>query len=439
MKRWCITVVAMLCVGLLVPSVVFAAGQTDEDTVQPAQSQMGKEAPEFAALVASGDLPPLEERIPEEPYVEEVYESIGKYGGTINRTWTGPDDKLNVGKMSHDWLVRLDRTATVVEPNVAESWEISEDFTAYTFKIRKGMKWSDGVPFTVDDVIFYWDHVITNPEVYYGGDVDWWYKSPGSGNPCTVEKVDDLHFRLTFDDPYPTFLFNLATNYGDFFGPPHYLKTILPEFVGQEAVQKMADEEGYASIKDFLKWKLKYPFIWPEYPVIRAWVAASDPRAGERFVTKRNPYYWKVDPEGNQLPYIDEVVYTFVQDKEMVNLQALAGQVDFQSRHLTGDNLSTFLENQDREDYRVVLNAVGFPGDCSGIVCNLTTPDPVLRSVFENKNFRIAVSYAMDREEILEQEFGIFDYETFKASLEQAESVLYLGDNLYGVLTGQGG
>ena len=400
MKRWVITAIAVICVAFLVPSFVFAAGQAEEGTQQKAAA-MTKEAPEFAALVASGDLPPLEDRLPDEPYVQPVYESIGKYGGTINRTWTGPDDKLGVGKMTHDWLVRLDDTATVVEPNVAESWEISDDFTTYTFKLRKGMKWSDGTPFNTDGVIFYWEHVITNPEVYYSGDVDWWYKSPGSGEPCTVEKVDDLHFRLTFDDPYPTFLFNMATNYGDFFGPPHYLKTILPEFAGAEAVQAMADKEGYASVKDFLKWKLKYPFIWSEYPVIRAWIPVNSPR-DERFVTRRNPYYWKVDPEGNQLPYIAEVAYNFVQSKEMVNLQALAGQVDFQSRHMTGDNLSTFLENQEGMDYRVVLNAVGFPGDCTGIVCNLTSPDPVLNEIFGDKNFRIAVSYAMDRDEMIE-------------------------------------
>ena len=401
MKKWLSFAVTILCVSLLVPSVVFAAGQADDDKTQTPGGTMGKQAPELAALVASGDLLPLEQRLPDEPYVQPVFENIGKYGGTLNRAWTGPDDKLGVGKMTHDWLVRLDSTATIVEPNVAESWEISEDFTTYTFKLRKGMKWSDGTPFVADDVIFYWEHVITNPEVYYTGDVDWWYKSPASGNPCTVEKVDDIHFRLTFDDPYPTFLFNLATNYGDFFGPPEYLKTILPEFAGEAAVQAMADEEGYASMKDFLKWKLKYPFIWPEYPQIRAWIPVTGPRE-ERLVTQRNPFYWKVDPEGNQLPYINEVVYTFVQSKEMVNLQALAGQVDFQQRHLTGDNLSTFLENQDRENYRVVLNAVGFPGDCTAIVCNLTTPDPVLRKIFEDKNFRIAISYAMDREEMIE-------------------------------------
>lgn len=401
MKKCCIRVAAMVCIGLLVPLAVFAAGQTDADTAQPAQSQMSKEAPELAALVASGDLPPLEERIPEEPYIQQVYENIGRYGGTINRTWTGPDDKFGVGKMTHDWLVRLNETATDVEPNVVESWDISDDFTTYTFKLRKGMKWSDGTPFTVDDVLFYWNHVITNPEVYYANDVDWWYKSPVSGNPCTVDKVDDLHFSLTFDDAYPTFLFNMATNYGDFFGHQGYLKTILPEFAGEEAVQKMADDEGYASVKDFLKWKIKYPFIWPEIPTIRAWMPANSPRE-ERYVQKRNPYYWKVDPEGNQLPYIDEVVYTYVQDKELVNLQALAGQVDFQSRHMKGENLSTFLENQEREDYRIVLNAVGFPGDATGIVCNLTTPDPVLREIFHKTDFRIGVSYAMDREEMIE-------------------------------------
>jgi len=367
----------------------------------PAEEPMMREAPDLAAMVASGELPPLEERIPANPYVQQVYGSIGQYGGTIHRAWTGPDDKLGVGKMTHDWLVRLDDSATIVEPNVAESWEISEDFTTYTFKLREGMKWSDGTPFTADNVIFYWDHVLTNPEVFYDGDTPWQYRSPVSGEPARVEKVDDLHFRMTFDDPYPTLIWNMATMFGDFFGPIPYLESILPEFVGEAAVQAMADEEGYASIKDFLKWKLKYPFIWAEYPQIRAWIPVNDPR-GEQLITKRNPYYWKVDPDGNQLPYIDEVVYTFVQDKELVNLQALAGQVDFQSRHMTGANMSTFLENQGREDYRVVLNAPGVPGDCVGLTFNMSYEDAGLRAVFENKNFRLAVSHAMNREEMIE-------------------------------------
>jgi peptide/nickel transport system substrate-binding protein len=410
MKRRLGIVMMVFLLCLLIPSLAFArapqetpAGPDAEAApIEPmAEEVVAHEAPELAALVASGALPPLEERIPVDPYVQQVYESIGRYGGTLYRAWTGPDDKLGVGKMTHDWLVRLDDTATIVEPNVAESWEISADFTTYTFTLREGMKWSDGSAFTADGVIFYWDHVITNPDVFYDGDTPWWFLSPISGEPARVEKVDDLHFRMTFDDPYPTLLWNMATNYGDFFGPIPYLKSILPEFAGDAAVQAMADKEGYASIKDFLKWKLKYPFIWPEYPQIRAWIPVNDPR-GQQLITRRNPYYWKVDPEGNQLPYIDEVVYNFVQDKELVNLQALAGQVDFQSRHMTGANLSTFLENQDRENYRVVLNAPGVPGDCVGLTFNMAIEDAGLREVFENKNFRLAVSYAMDREEMIE-------------------------------------
>ena len=401
MKRWLRVALTVFCASLLVPSFVFATGGRDDVSGQGPGIGMTREAPEFAAMVADGVLPPLEERIPVEPYVQQVYGNIGRYGGTINRAWTGPDDKLGVGKMTHDWLVRLDDTATTVEPNVAESWEISDDFTTYTFKLREGMKWSDGTPFTTDGVIFYWDHVLTNPEVFYDGDTPWWYLSPLSGEPAVVEKVDDLHFRMTFTDPYPTLLWNMATTYGDFFGPIPYLQSILPEFAGEDAVQAMADEEGYASIKDFLKWKLKYPFIWAEYPQIRAWIPVNDPR-GEQLITRRNPYYWKVDPEGNQLPYIDEVVYTFVQDKELVNLQALAGQVDFQSRHMAGDNMSTFLENQDRENYRVVLNAPGVPGDCVGLTFNMTVEDEGLRAVFEDKNFRLGVSHAMDRQEMIE-------------------------------------
>jgi peptide/nickel transport system substrate-binding protein len=216
-----------------------------------------------------------------------------------------------------------------------------------------------------------------------------------------VRKVDDLRFSMTFDEPNPMFLFNVAANRSWLFAQPEWLKTILPAYIGEEAAQAMADAEGFAGISDMLVWKLKYPYMWPGIPTIRAWMPVNSPRE-QRYVWTRNPYYWKVDPEGNQLPYIGEVVHTFVQDREVANLQALTGQVDFQNRHMSSDNLTTFLENQDRENYRIVLNAATVPGNTSALTFNLTTPDEALRSIFQNTDFRIGVSYAMDRDEMIQ-------------------------------------
>lgn len=392
----------LACVGLLVPALAFASGQMDQGPGDAAPEAMTREAPALAALVESGELPPLEERIPVNPYVQEVVDGIGKYGGTLRRVFTGPGDRIGLGKVTHEWLVVLDETATTVVPNVAESWEISPDFTTYTFTLRDGMKWSDGTPFTVDDIIFYWENVITDPNVMYdGGGVPAWWRSPVSDNPATVTKVDRLRFRATFDDPNPMFLFNLAASRSELFGQEEWLKTILPSYIGEEAAQAMAEEEGFAGISDMLVWKLKYPYMWPGVPTLRAWIPTNSPRE-ERYIWTRNPYYWKVDPEGNQLPYIDEVIHTFVQDREVANLQALTGQVDFQNRHMSAANLTTFLENQDRENYRVVLNAPTVPGDCTAITFNMTTEDEVLRSIFEERDFRIGVSYAMDRDEMIQ-------------------------------------
>ena len=402
MKRWIGVALTFFCAGTLVPSFVFAGAQADQEPERAAVSESTREAPGLEALVASGDLPPLEERLPKKPYIQEVVEGIGKYGGTLRRVFTGPGDRIGLGKVTHEFLIVLDDTATTVAPNVAESWEISPDFTTYTFKLREGMKWSNGAPFTVDDIIFYWDNVITDPNVMYdGGGVPAWWRSPVSDTPATVRKVDDVRFSMTFDEPYPTFLFNVAANRGLLFAEIEWLKTILPKYIGEAAAQAMADKEGFAGISDMLVWKLKYPYMWPEIPTIRAWVAANSPRE-QRYVWIRNPYYWKVDPDGNQLPYINEVVHTFVQDAEVANLQALTGQVDFQNRHMSAANLTTFLENQDRENYRVVLNAPTIPGDTTAITFNMTTPDEVLRSIFESRDFRIGVSYSMDRDQMIQ-------------------------------------
>lgn len=401
MKRWLRIALTIICVGVLAPAAVLATGEAEE-TAEPVETGMAHEAPELAAMVASGELPPLDERIPTDPYVQEMVDDIGKYGGTLRRVFTGTGDRIGLGKVTHEWLVVLDDTATNVVPNVAESWEISSDFTTYTFKLREGMKWSDGTPFTTDDIIFYWEHVMTDPDVMYdGGGVPAWWRSPVSDNPATLRKVDDLRFSATFDDPNPMFLFNMASSRSEMFGQEEWLKTILPGYIGEAAAQAMADEEGFAGISDMLVWKLKYPYMWPGIPTIRAWMPVNSPRE-ERYVWTRNPYYWKVDADGNQLPYIGEVVHSFVQDREVANLQALTGQVDFQNRHMNAENLTTFLENQDRENYRVVLNAPAVPGDVTTITFNMTTPDEVLRSVFEEKDFRIGVSYAMDRDEMVQ-------------------------------------
>lgn len=391
----------LVIAGLLIATPVSVAGQTEDVPGTAGGAAATGEAPEIAALVAAGELPPRAQRLPTNPYVQEVVDGIGNYGGTLRRVFTGPRDRIGLGKVTHEFLVVLNEEASGVEPNVAESWEISDDFTSYTFQLREGMRWSNGAPFTADDIIFYWENVITDPNVMYdGGGVPAYWRSPVSDTPATVTKLDDYRFRMTFAEPNPTFLFNIAANRSLIFAEEEWLKTILPGYIGEAAAAAMAEEEGFAGISDMLVWRLKYPYMWPGTPTLRAWVAVNSPRE-QRYVMERNPYYWKVDAAGNQLPYIGEVIHTFVQDREVANLQALTGQVDFQNRHMNNANLTTFLENQDRENFRVVLNAPTVPGNTTALTFNLTTEDLVLRSIFESIDFRIGVSHSMDREEMI--------------------------------------
>ena len=191
----------------------------------------------LASLVSAGTLPPLEQRLPEKAdvMVEPVVDEIGRYGGNWTMAWTGPGDKWAVGQPSEEALFRFNKEGSGIEPNVAKNYEVNEDSTEFTIHLRKGMKWSDGVPFTADDVLFYWEHMLTKEtfgkkiyDAYYSVDPD-----TGEKALATVTKVDDYTFKVVHKYPSVQFLERVAIDNKWFFAPAHFHKTILPEFVGE--------------------------------------------------------------------------------------------------------------------------------------------------------------------------------------------------------------
>jgi peptide/nickel transport system substrate-binding protein len=368
-----------------------------------------KEAPQLAALVKEGKLPPVAERIGQDPLVVKPVHESGKYGGTWRRGFTGPADFWNGYRCcGHDKILFWDYTGNAVVPNVAKGWEVTEGGRTITIFLRRGMKWSDGHPFTADDFLFWYEDIYLNNELLPT-------KSPTmaiNGKPGVLEKIDDFTIRFRFPDPYYVFLDVLAgstplgghsyqgRNLMGGFAPKHYLKQFHPKYAGKEAVEQMAKALGYENWVSLMKFKNDWAFN-PELPTITAWKTVT-PINTPVWVLERNPYFYMVDPEGNQLPYIDKVVITLAENLEVLNLRAIAGEYDFQARHIDISKLPVFLENQQKGGYKVYLDPADHGCDTCLFFNQTYDTDPEIAKWLQNRDFRIALSLGIDRDQLNE-------------------------------------
>jgi peptide/nickel transport system substrate-binding protein len=360
------------------------------------------EAPILAERVKASNLPPVVDRLPSEPLVIVPPHQNGPYGGTWNRMGTGPQD-INIveARFAYEGLVRWGPKGKEILPNVAKKWEVSEGGKVFTFWLREGMRWSDGHPFTTDDIVFWRDEILLNKEITPV--VSRGFKR--GGVPVEVEKVSETVFRFRFSEPHGLFMKSLASGrgYECTKEPAHYLKKFLPNFVGQAYIDSLANDAGFDHWSPYFntlrEWRsVDLPRIWP-------WVIDIPPPARPA-VLVRNPYYWKVDPEGNQLPYIDRMTFE-VYDAETINFKAINGEMGMQGRHLLFDNFPLFMENREKGGYRVVQWMTSSGGSLL-IAPNLNHKDPVLRKLLEDRRFRIALSHAMNRDAVNEiAYFGI--------------------------------
>lgn len=357
------------------------------------------EAPKLAKLVKAGSLPSVEKRIPEAPVVVQPVERPGRYGGVWRRAYLGLSDLVGARRLLYDPLVRWSPDYKVV-PNLAASWEVDPKGATFTFHLVKGVRWSDGEPFTVDDIIFYFEDIIFNKELT--SSIPAWLTP--SGNPPKVSKIDDNSFRIEFDQPYSIFLERLASPEGMALvtKPKHYLKKFHKNYAKPEELEALIKERNANSwVKLFqdasdLQRSL---FVEKGLPSICAWVT-SVPAPAKRFIMERNPYYWKVDTQGNQLPYIDTIVHELQAESQTVVLKAIAGEIDMQGRLLGGmQNSILLLASLPQDKYKLVpktsTSSVGLL-----LAPNLNLKDPVMAKILGDSRFRIALSHAINRIEI---------------------------------------
>jgi len=414
-----VVVVAVLCGAIAAGALAQGAGKSTligklegPEVVTDAAKfpKTFNESPQLAAQVKAGKLPPVAERIGQDPLVIKPLHEIGKYGGAWRGGFTGPADFWNGYRCCSgpDHLMFWDYTGDRVTPNIARGLEMQDGGRTWVLSLRRGMKWSDGKPFTADDFVFWFEDIYRNKDLV---------PTPTAamainGKQGTVEKVDASTVKFKFPEPYFMFPDMLAgstdlaghawrgyVGLGSY-APAHYLKQFHPKYAGQAEVDKKTKDLKYDSwVRMFLNkndWSQN-----PDLPVISPWKTVS-PANTPTWTLERNPYSVYVDTAGNQLPYIDRVVLTLAENLEVINLRAIAGEYDWQQRHLDLGKLPVFLENQAKGNYKVYLD----PGDYGGdmvIKVNLNyDADPEIAKWFNTTDFRRALSLGIDRDQINE-------------------------------------
>jgi len=362
-------------------------------TPVPVVEEAAKEAPMLAEMVASGSLPPLEERIPSNPKVMPVMEESGKYGGTIRRGFKGVSDRWGPTKLNDRGLVWYDKDL-VNQPRIAESWEINEDASEWTFHLRPGMKYSDGSAFDSDSFKWSWENRYLNETLT---------PSPPSGlstgTPYVMGEMtfpDQYTFAIKYQDPKPMLLFALG-RWRDFWTPGEYMAQFHADFVDKAELDAKVTEAGFETWDQLFNDRL-YWYMSPDKPEVMPW-PAQNALSEELFLMERNPYFFATDPEGQQLPYLDKVTHRLFETNDVFNMWIVGGEIDFQARHVGIDNFTLYKESEAGGDYQVFL------GTAAGHVClqlNQTCKEPRMREFAQDRNVRIALSLAVDRDELNE-------------------------------------
>jgi len=356
-----------------------------------------QEAPVLAERVARGELPRVAERLPAKPAVTQPIHEVGRYGGTWRRLAVSSGDFSLTSRLGYEPFVRWDQAGRHVVPGVAERWEVLDGGRTYVFHVRSGMRWSDGHPFTSEDLRFFYEDVIQNEEITPVFPA--WLTL--DGEPVVIDTPDAHTVVFRFPQPYGVFLEFVAFQGSMVFYPKHYLRQFHPKYNDLDAILQMARE------REFDHWyqlfgQMATPLTNPGLPTLKPFVLKNDP-TDLRVIAERNPYYWKVDPEGNQLPYIDQIAFVMVANAEMLNFKAMTGETDFQARRIDSANYPVFMENREKGRYRVLRD---LQSGSTVIYVNPHSKDPALRGLLQDRRFRIALSVAIDRRELIDLIFS---------------------------------
>ena len=359
-------------------------------------------------------IPAVAERLPQEPLVIAPYQQIGQYGGVLDgiskATESGTSDLLAV---RHVNLTRFSDDLATVVPNVAKSWQWNDDFTVLAMSLRKGHKWSDGNDFTAEDVVFWYHNMLMDTSIIKSHKE----RFLSDGKPMQVEAVDETTVRFTLNAPMPSLPAMFAQDYAQPFQPKHLLEQFHPALNkdADKRAQELGFENGYAVINFYYgqsDWKdVPTPLLKDKAaaerlvkagytavaPTLESHIVVEDTLEGRRLVA--NPYFFQVDTAGNQLPYINEINEVFIGDEDIQVAKMIAGEIDYKTQAVNLPSAPVLLENKAQGNYSVTLR----PNiSLSTYAFNMTDKDLEKRAVFNDINFRRAMSVAIDRNKINE-------------------------------------
>jgi peptide/nickel transport system substrate-binding protein len=385
------------------------------------------EAPSLAALVAEGKLPPVEERLPEDPFVvgpgvlvvpEHLDWEVGEYsreGEVLRSVGNDPVWSYPCQHSQEHILACPPHHTGPITGNLVSSWSVNEDCTVYEFTLRKGLKWSDGVPVTTEDIRFTYEDVLMNTELTPVLASDLKAGAAPDGEPMGLEVLDDFTWRYTFAEPNGSrFLArlgmgNLWAAYSTFIRPKHYLQQFHIKYAKKEELEAKAVAAGLGA-GEWVRLFQDEGGNWGgmdcwhmveegRLPVLRAWIVKESPP--ELIVMERNPYYFKVDTEGKQLPYVERVEGVVVSDLESIPMTIVAGEVNFVRERLRHTDVALYKEHEAENDYKVVLDMV-YHNAPVALYFNMNTMDENWRQVVWQKEFRQAINAAIDYKEIID-------------------------------------
>lgn len=434
----------VLVLAMLTSMFAFAASAESADYAQ---------SPLLDSAVADGTLPTVDDRLPDTPKLvhevldEDLEYEIGTFGGTFSLYTTSVAWSDYVFAGCNEALLSMSSiNSGEILPNIVEDYAVNDDNTVFTFTLRKGLKWSDGAPVTMDDFMFAYNDYILNEELTPIISANMRSGGKSDGTPMVLEAVDDWTFTVTFDQPYGGFLVYLSikgwSGYTDMLKPAHFLKQFHINYAEEchgsveayyEFIAPFAKVIGYDDPSaesvwtyvfnaiDMTNWEVSDPadaLLTEQFagltdsncPGLYPFIMKSD--ANGVTIYERNPYYFKVDEAGQQLPYFDYIECRYVDNDETAQIESLAGNYTFFSA--TSELVTMVLEGQIKGDYTVYqrpnhnchaaiqLNAT-YGLNADGSVKDDDT-SKAWQEVVNDIRFRQALCYAIDGDELNESE-----------------------------------
>ena len=356
------------------------------------------ESPLLSKMVKNGKLPPVESRLPQTPRVIDFAGrnlEIGKFGGTLKMLMARAKDARQMTVYGYARLLIYKPKTFEFQPDILQSFDVIQG-KKFIFNLRPGHKWSDGHPFTVEDFRYWWDDVANNPKLSPVGPPK---VMKVDGKLPQFRILDNLSIQYEWEKPNPDFLAALAGASPLYiYRPAHYMRQFHENFTANSELQKLvttAKQRNWAALHNKMDNLYRNDNI--DLPVLQPWVCISK-SSSNRLRFKRNPFFHRIDPKGQQLPYIDEFIFSIASNK-LISAKTGTGEVDLQARYLRFDDYTFLKKGEDRSPYSTRLWTTA-KGSHLALFPNLNHKNKVLRSIMQDVRFRRALSMAVNRYEI---------------------------------------